>query len=213
MTVGDTLAGAGGMPIPPKQPILLSSLLREYSCSLFDAEASNYETTPELSDSLRLLAVKIEGRLLRTALHGKDGILRVFIGDLTYHLDEETMTSVVREALKAQIDAHLRRREYQVDGPLPSPPQGLIEAPKQAGMVSVPEAQQHVKARDVAKDRRTFVEAILLEKGWSILDWANEATVAYHTAADYLLGKRTPYRSTLLKLAKALGVPPNQLPE
>src|ERR1035438_9084859 len=92
MTVGDTLAGAGGMPIPPKQPILLSSLLREYSCSLFDAESINYETTPELSDSLRLLAVKIEGRLLRTALHGKDGILRVFIGDLTYHLDEETMT-------------------------------------------------------------------------------------------------------------------------
>jgi lambda repressor-like predicted transcriptional regulator len=60
--------------------------------------------------------------------------------------------------------------------------------------------------------RKVYVLPILETKGWSILDWANEAEVAYHTAADYLDGKTRPYRSSRLKMAKALGVTVQQLP-
>jgi ribosome-binding protein aMBF1 (putative translation factor) len=61
--------------------------------------------------------------------------------------------------------------------------------------------------------RREFVQKILEEKGWSILDWANEAEVSHATAMDYIQEKTRPYRSTRLKLAKALGVPVDQLPK
>jgi lambda repressor-like predicted transcriptional regulator len=61
--------------------------------------------------------------------------------------------------------------------------------------------------------RREFVTPLLKAKGWSPLDWALEATVAPATANDYLANKTNPYRSTRLKLAKALGVPVEQLPK
>lgn len=60
--------------------------------------------------------------------------------------------------------------------------------------------------------RAAFLDPILAAKGWSILDWANEARVAYHTARDYHDGTKTPYASTRLKLATALGVPIEKLP-
>ena len=65
----------------------------------------------------------------------------------------------------------------------------------------------------VLETRQRFVKPILDEKGWSILDWANEAEVAYHTAADYFAGKKNPFRSTRAKLAKALGTPVNSFPQ
>ena len=60
--------------------------------------------------------------------------------------------------------------------------------------------------------REAFILPLLENKGWSVLDWANEANVAYHTAADYLSGTTKPYRSSRAKLAKALGLTANQLP-
>ncbi|MFZ0914536.1 MAG: helix-turn-helix transcriptional regulator [Candidatus Korobacteraceae bacterium] len=60
--------------------------------------------------------------------------------------------------------------------------------------------------------RKAFVTPLLDAKGWSILDWASEAEVAPATAVDYLQDKTKPYRSTRLKLAKALGVSVEQLP-
>jgi hypothetical protein len=67
--------------------------------------------------------------------------------------------------------------------------------------------------KDIAKTRKSFIDPLLMEKGWSILDWANEAEVAYHTAADYLAGTTHPFRSSRAKLAKALNISPNTLPE
>jgi hypothetical protein len=60
--------------------------------------------------------------------------------------------------------------------------------------------------------RRAFVEPLLLAKGWSQLDWANEAHVAHTTVTDYLEGRRDPYPSTRLKLANALGIAAHELP-
>jgi hypothetical protein len=64
-----------------------------------------------------------------------------------------------------------------------------------------------------ALSRREFVAPLLDAKGWSPLDWALEAQVAPATANDYLDDKTNPYRSTRLKLAKALDVPVEQLPK
>jgi hypothetical protein len=63
-----------------------------------------------------------------------------------------------------------------------------------------------------ALSRREFVTPILDAKGWSIFDWANEANVSHATALDYLANKTKAYRSTRLKLAKALGISIEQLP-
>lgn len=71
------------------------------------------------------------------------------------------------------------------------------------------QADEHQPRRN---SRETVVLPILESKGWSILDWSLEANVAYHTAADYVAGKRTPYPSTRKKLAEALGLTVQQLP-
>jgi lambda repressor-like predicted transcriptional regulator len=72
-------------------------------------------------------------------------------------------------------------------------------------------AQESVPESTI-NDRRKIVDPILNRKGWSVLDWANEANVSHATAMDYLDNKTTPYRSTLLKLAQALGVTVEELP-
>jgi transcriptional regulator with XRE-family HTH domain len=64
-----------------------------------------------------------------------------------------------------------------------------------------------------AELRKASVLPILERHGWSILDWANESGVAYHTASDYLGGSTNPYRSTRMKLAQGLGIDLTSLPE
>jgi hypothetical protein len=61
--------------------------------------------------------------------------------------------------------------------------------------------------------RRSFVEPILYEKGWSISDWAKKAKVATHTATDYLAGKTNPHPYNRKNLADALGISIQQLPK
>jgi hypothetical protein len=61
-------------------------------------------------------------------------------------------------------------------------------------------------------ERDLFVRPILDNKGWSILDWANDSGVDFHTANNYLKGETKPYKSTRTKLAKSLGVDAQKLP-
>jgi len=70
----------------------------------------------------------------------------------------------------------------------------------------IPEVQSETNPR------RAFILPLLEKRGWSILDWANEAQVAHTTAQDYLENRRNPYPSTRLKLAKVLGVPIQSFP-
>jgi len=55
------------------------------------------------------------------------------------------------------------------------------------------------------ESRKGVVLPLLEENGWSILDWARKAGVAYNSANSYLNGRKT-YRSTRHKLAKAFGL-------
>jgi hypothetical protein len=78
-----------------------------------------------------------------------------------------------------------------------------MEKPFETGApVTTPQPKTHAE----------FLGPLLESEGWSILDWANEAKVAYHTARDYYDGTKKTYASTRLKLANALGIPVEQLP-
>jgi lambda repressor-like predicted transcriptional regulator len=77
---------------------------------------------------------------------------------------------------------------------------------------SIPSAEPAQNAPGEINPRRAFILPLLDKRGWSILDWANEAGVSHATTQDYLTGKTKPYPSTKLKLAKALGISTQQLP-
>jgi len=60
--------------------------------------------------------------------------------------------------------------------------------------------------------RQAVVLPLLDARGWSPGTLAIEAELDVDTVADYLSNTTKPYRSTLVKLARALGVPVQQLP-
>jgi hypothetical protein len=59
--------------------------------------------------------------------------------------------------------------------------------------------------------REEFLRSILIEKGFSVHDWASAAKVDFHTANDFLHGKTNPHPATFKKLADALGVEVSKL--
>lgn len=61
--------------------------------------------------------------------------------------------------------------------------------------------------------RAAVIAPILKKKGWSILDWAKNSAVDFHTANDFLKDKTNAYRSTRKKLAESLGVSVEDLPK
>jgi hypothetical protein len=62
-------------------------------------------------------------------------------------------------------------------------------------------------------NRAEFILPMLREKGWSILEWASNSDVDFHTANDYLKGATNPYASTRKKLADGLDIDVKNLPE
>jgi len=86
-------------------------------------------------------------------------------------------------------------------------PDGSLVLTPQPTSTPVPQEQAETNPR------RAFVMPLLEKRGWSILDWANEARVDHATAVNYLDSKRKQYRSTRLKLANALKVSADQLPK
>jgi hypothetical protein len=86
---------------------------------------------------------------------------------------------------------------------LPTLDQNKIQPPK----------TESTNAAAPGNRREAFLRPILVEKGFSVHDWANEAEVDFHTANDYLKGKSKPYPTTLKKLADALGIEVAKLPE
>jgi hypothetical protein len=61
--------------------------------------------------------------------------------------------------------------------------------------------------------RRSIVDPLIAAKGWSTLQWANEAGVDYHTADNYLKGKTKKLRADAReRLARVLGLTASELP-
>ena len=190
-------------PVPPS-PMKLRLILSNYANDLFNAEAGCYPNDARLLRWLKKLEERCIARVFDTVARvektGKEQDVTIAHHGLRLEQMREAMSTGLAERIKDRLvkaagdDIKARLRTAPQDTEQGS---SLKTTPKDA----------------IVQKRKTFVEAILTEKGWSILDWANEANVAYHTAADYLAGTKKPYRSTRVKLAKALGIPPNQLPE
>ncbi len=80
---------------------------------------------------------------------------------------------------------------------------------------SLVESNEKATRRNAAPGgaREAFLRSILDNKGFSVHDWANKAGVDFHTADNFLKGKTQPYQSTRKKLAKALDVEAQKIPE
>lgn len=89
----------------------------------------------------------------------------------------------------------------------------LVEDQKTLGLQRIAD-RQNDKTEQIAQTnkRRSFVEPILLSKGWTVAEWAKHASVSHATAMDYLDEKTDSYPDTRAKLAKALNVPIERLP-
>lgn len=89
--------------------------------------------------------------------------------------------------------------------PAPSPP--LLSPDASVG----PEDAEALR-ESRARSRKAFIEPVLKRKGWSQLDFADEAKVDHKTVGAFLNGANV-YPNTRLKLAQALEVPVERLPE
>jgi lambda repressor-like predicted transcriptional regulator len=103
---------------------------------------------------------------------------------------------------------HRKKQEWIAD---------LDHARKLAGIgtKSLSPASPQAPTSDIPSEinpRQAFVFPLLEQRGWSLLKWADEALVSHDTVIDYLANRTKPYRSTRLKLAKALGISVQQLP-
>lgn len=196
-------------PPPPKQPAHVRAILHSYVRALFQTEASKYPSDPQLKHWLEKLAE-------RTREHVLHAVAEVETGSIFKRLDHHGVTM---SEMRDTVDEALRQsaQEYLQTS---AAPQQITEAEskrklsgKLADTVPHAPAPEPPKTQAAPKPSRKEVVIPLLEaKGWSVLDWANEAGVAYHTASDYLSGSKNPFRSTRVKLAKALGISVNQLP-
>jgi len=190
----------------PRSPNALKFLLGQYAAALFESEATYYPDAPELAHWLKKLGERVTSTVLdKVAQVEHAGTFRYV--SLSYHNVrlpdmEKAITAVLEPEVFKRFGAVVKERITQ----------GLAEARQRVLDAPLPTLPQQ-KRSTTADTRKAFISPLLLEKGWSILQWALEAEVAYNTVADYLSGKKNPYASTRVKLAKALGISANLLPE
>jgi lambda repressor-like predicted transcriptional regulator len=205
-------------PRPPKLAAKIYLVLRNYSAEAFHSELNRYprQVNPNFTNWLRKLAQRTEDHAIAVVLDIERSDPKK---DFGYHVvTEQEMRGAIRSRLREEMEKH---HQFNPPAPLkaPIPPavlrqmqaQTLAGEPK--GQIDpAPEPPPRPAPLATESPRRAFIEHHLEAKGWSVLDWANEAEVAHATAMDFLHGKTYPYRSTRLKLAKALGVPVEELP-
>jgi hypothetical protein len=89
------------------------------------------------------------------------------------------------------------------------------------GMIATPviggssENARSTSGQDIASstnERESRIRPLLDTKGWSTHDWAVQSGLDFHTASDYLKGKKNSYPSTRIKLARSLGIDVADLP-
>jgi hypothetical protein len=95
--------------------------------------------------------------------------------------------------------AHVFRREFEI---------------KLKALLKQEVERLPVEAKLVSNNpRQAVVSPILKRKGWSTLEWAQNANLDWHTADRYLKNVGNPCPSTRKKLADSLGLQCEELPE
>jgi lambda repressor-like predicted transcriptional regulator len=121
---------------------------------------------------------------------------------------EPRLSELLRDAEDIWYDRELVPKGWE--GFLGQPEPGTDKRPATAAP-SPPEDPEALRQR-LAKARKAFVEPILRQKGWSLLDFSGKAIVDYKTITHFLEGGKS-YNDTRLKIANALGISVDQLPE
>jgi len=190
-------------PPSPRSPQALRSLLRQYASHVFESEATYFPDEKDLEHWLQRLSGNIVSEIMQRVIQ-VENVGRARYVTLDYHgLTREDMINAIREGAREAANGRL---DY-------------AEAQRLAAVAAVMDEQGRGKLNTQAptqtkeSTRKGFVEPLLLAKGWSMLQWALEAEVAYNTVADYLAGKKNPHSRTRVKLAKALGTTANLLPD
>lgn len=89
-----------------------------------------------------------------------------------------------------------------------------LRPPESDTLSEDPKPVRRRKKRKVTKvTRESSLRRLLAKRSFSLRDWASESGVDPHTIIDYVKGKRTPYPTTLRKLAAGLGIEVEKLPK
>ncbi len=177
-----------------RRPEHLSVIIHRYAQALFYVEASKYpKPHPDIPVWFHKLAQRIRERV----------ILRLE----EVEKSEKFMTLGFHGLRRPQVEHILDEALQESIAQWPFPAVSGIDSAEPSSMTPGTDTDA------VGAKRRSFVEPLLTEKGWSPLQWSVEAEVAYHTAVDYLNGITKPNRKSRVRLARSLGVSPNELPE
>ena len=202
-------------PRPPKLTARFYLILSNYANELFYSEVQKYPRYPPhiyFPDWLRNLARRVEDHVIAVV---KDIEASDPEKDFSYHgVVEDEMRRNIRQRLHAEMEQRFNIKYLtsatellvQIMEPLARTAQIV------ASRAEIDDGPTIQRQPATQASRRAVIEPLLDAKGWSILDWANEAEVAHATAMDFLDEKTRPYRSTRFKLAKALGISVDQLP-
>jgi lambda repressor-like predicted transcriptional regulator len=212
-----------------QKPQQLSLILHDYAQSLFYVEASKFpKPHPKLKRWLAKLAERTRQHVMKR-LSEVESSRRWH--SLSFHgLSFTEARKVIRDAVR---EMHQKFSPNEGISTMPNEAEYYSLVGKQAAAYAAAGVditsgspllmmaatagrggrQAIQPSQNTEEKRRAFVEPLLREKGWSAFQWSLEAEVAPHTVVDYLAGITKPYRKSRVKLANALGIPVNQLPE
>lgn len=198
-------------PVPSPAPHHLLGAIRWYATTFFGSEADQYDQFRQDRRYPAWLSHLAE----RTIAHVWSSVERLETWDseallLTYHcLTKEKIEQELKKTL-----SEIGKQYEQGMAPSQVNSKSAKTPPEQQPSASVmnSDSEDKPEPESIASKRKAAIEPILEEKGWSVLDWATESEVAYHTAADFLAGRTRAYRSTRVKLAKSIGLSIQQFP-
>ena len=193
------------VPPNPKSPHSLRRILASYAVRLFEMQAKYFPSGPDSRHWLEVLANGVVREIFVQVNEVEEAGKFRYV-TLDYHgLSRAEMGKAMRDGMEEPLGRLIAESEQRLYN---ETARHLMGEPKREAATA--DAQPIVRPDESARER--FVKPLLLKHGWSVLRWAREAEVAYNTASDYMAGKKNPRASTRVKLARALGVEPNQLP-
>jgi len=198
----------------PKQRMreTVKQQLREYSASLFEAEAKHRSRRTSDPEELRSWLDELSGEIeaeVKTIAEKRQ---------LDYHCTQTERLQAVHDQLQSQTEQwidRVKRKGETSSQKVPVPP---IEPVGGWGDRWVNKASTAIGDTESIAERRSakrknFVDPVLRKKGMTPAGWAAEAGLDPSVVYDYLSGKSKPRPESRNLLAEALGVDEPELPD
>jgi hypothetical protein len=157
--------------------------------------------------TLKAAQIVLSAMLKEFRAAGKSGreLSQIMDEEIEAAVNSYELPTIQRDLLRLELDLYKREGD--------SPAAATTQSTHEAGEPSTTAKPVTGATGGGDGTRAAFITPILEKKGWSILDWANNSGVDFHTANDYLRGSTKPYASTRKKLADSLGVTVDELPK